>query len=51
MVVYLRQTGQQLHVATPMAITGRLELGSKVDRDTGFVSQIRIVDAELQRLR
>ena len=51
MVVYPRQTGQQLHSATPMAITGRLELGSKVDLDTGFVSQIRIVDAELQRLR
>ncbi len=51
MVVYPRQTGQQLHSATPMAVTGRLELGSKIDRDTGFVSQVRIVDAEFQKLR
>ncbi len=51
MVVYPRQTGQQPHSATPMAVTGRLELGSKIDRDTGFVSHVRIVDAELQKLR
>jgi hypothetical protein len=51
MVVYPRQNGQKLHSATPMAITGRLELGSKIDRETGFVSQVRIVDAELQKLR
>jgi hypothetical protein len=51
MVVYPRQSGQKLHSAAPMAITGRLELGSKIDRETGFVSQVRIVDAELQKLR
>lgn len=50
-VVYPRQPGQSLHSATPMAITGRLELGSKIDRETGFVSQVRIVDAELEKLR
>ncbi len=51
MVVYPRQTGQQPHSATPMAVTGRLEFGSKIDRDTGFVSHVRIVDAEFQKLR
>ena len=51
MVVYPRSIGQQPHSAAPMAITGRLELGSKIDRVTGFVSQVRIVDAEYQKLR
>ena len=51
MAVYPRQNGQKLHNAAPMAITGRLELGSKIDRETGFMSQVRIVDAELQKLR
>ena len=51
MVVYPRTIGQQPHSAAPMAITGRLELGSKIDRETGFVSQVRLVDAEYQKLR
>ena len=51
MVIYPRNKGQVLHSTAPMAITGQLELGSKTDRETGFVSQVRIVDAEMQKLR
>lgn len=41
-----------MHVATPMvsagekvAVSGRLEIGSATDAETGFVRQVRLVDA------
>jgi len=33
----------------PMLARGRLEVGGRIDADTGFVSQLRLVDAELSR--
>jgi hypothetical protein len=48
MVVYCREPslvpGGQL-----LLVTGRLEAGSHSDPDTGFMSQIRLRDAELSR--
>jgi hypothetical protein len=48
MVVYCRAPsltpGGQL-----LLVRGRLESGSFIDTDTGFVSQLRLRDAELQR--
>lgn len=48
LVVYCREPslipGGQLLVAS-----GRLEVGSAIDPDTGFVSQLRLRDAELVR--
>src|SRR5262249_7561582 len=35
--------------AEPVEVLGVLELGSKLDSDTGFVSQVRLVDATVQR--
>jgi hypothetical protein len=33
----------------PVEVTGILELGSRLDRDTGFVSQARLVEATVRR--
>jgi len=35
--------------AEPVDVGGVLELGSKLDGETGFVSQVRIVDAVVRR--
>ena len=35
--------------ADPVEVSGVLELGSKVDAATGFVSQVRVVDAVVRR--
>ena len=35
----------------PVAVRGTLEVGSKVDRETGFVSLVRIVDAEVKTIK
>lgn len=35
----------------PIGVTGRLELGTEIDRETGFLSRIRIVSAEFARVR
>jgi hypothetical protein len=50
-VVYPRDPGSVPYRSTSTAIevTGRLELGSTVDPETGFVSQVRLVDAVLRR--
>ena len=50
-VVYLR-SGPGLafrSAADPVEVSGVLELGSKVDGATGFVSQVRVVDAVVRR--
>lgn len=35
--------------ADPIEVSGVLELGAKVDGETGFVSQVRLVDAIVRR--
>jgi len=44
-VVYLRAEETFVQRNRPLAVTGRLELGSYRDPVTGFVSQARLVDA------
>ena len=44
-VVYLRGAIKYVQDGTPVSVAGILEIGSKIDRETGFVSRIRIVDA------
>jgi hypothetical protein len=44
-VVYLRSEDTFIQHSRPLQVTGRLELGSYTDQDTGFVSQARLVDA------
>jgi len=48
-VVYLRSTAQLTDAGEPVTVSGRLEVGSWTDPQTGFVSQIRIVDASFRR--
>jgi hypothetical protein len=45
MVVYLRSASPLVSAGERVLVTGRLEIGSWTDPETGFVSQIRIVDA------
>ena len=46
-VVYLRKgaTAPSRSASDPVEVSGLLELGSKVDEATGFVSQVRLVEA------
>ena len=44
-VVRLRRAQDWVDFNTPILVTGRLELGTAVDEDTGFVSRVRVVDA------
>jgi hypothetical protein len=32
----------------PILVTGRLELGTEIDQETGFVSRVRLVEAEYE---
>jgi hypothetical protein len=50
-VVYPRKGGGWTQEGLPMAVSGTLELGSKVDSRTGFASLVRIVDADVEALR
>ena len=34
----------------PIRVTGRLELGSQVDEETGFVSLVRIIAQSISRI-
>ena len=49
-VVYLRKGTGLTSNQDPVEVTGTLEVGSKTDPRTGFVSLLRIVDARLRRL-
>jgi hypothetical protein len=49
-VVYLKKAGSFLQDGSAVSVSGVLQTGSKTDRDTGFVSQLRIVDAVVKRL-
>jgi len=48
-VVYLRSAAAMMGGGDPVVVSGRLEVGSWTDPETGFVSQIRIVDASFRR--
>lgn len=45
-VVYLRDLATLAPAGARVLVTGRLETGSWTDPDTGFVSQLRVVDAQ-----
>ena len=44
-VVYLKGASPLVAAGARIAVSGRLDLGSWTDPETGFISQIRIVDA------
>lgn len=48
-VVLLREATPMVSAGTRVAVVGRLEVGSATDPRTGFVSQLRIVDADVRR--
>jgi hypothetical protein len=48
-VVYLRTAAPMLGGGDAVMVSGQLEVGSWTDPQTGFVSQIRIVDAGFRR--
>ena len=49
-VVYLKDPVEFQQDGTAVNVTGTLQLGSKRDPATGFMSQLRIVDASVKRL-
>jgi hypothetical protein len=48
-VVLLKDASPLVSAGAPVRVVGRLEIGSAIDPETGFVSQIRIVDATFRR--
>jgi hypothetical protein len=48
-VVYLKAASALVGGGDPVVVSGRLEVGFWTDPQTGFVSQLRIVDATFQR--
>jgi hypothetical protein len=50
-VVYPRERSGWAQDGLPVAVTGTLELGSSVDRETGFVSLVRVADAVVVTLK
>jgi len=48
-VIYLKSTAPLVSAGDKVSVSGRLEVGSWIDPQTGFVSQIRIVDASYHR--
>lgn len=48
-VVYLNGTIKYVQDGTPVGVKGILEVGSKIDIETGFVSRIRIMDAVVSK--
>ncbi len=50
-VVYPRERAGWGQDGLPVAVRGTLELGAKVDARTGFVSLVRVVDADVTTLR
>jgi hypothetical protein len=49
-VVYLRETLAPTNFSRRIEVTGTLEMGSWTDPQSGFVSQVRIVNAQLGTL-
>jgi hypothetical protein len=48
-VIYLRNASPLVSGGEEVVVSGRLEVGSWIDPETGFVSQIRIADAAFRR--
>jgi hypothetical protein len=46
-VIYLRDTLAPVNFSKRIEVTGKLEMGSWTDPQSGFVSQVRIVDAKV----
>ncbi len=49
-VVYLRERQTFVQYNATIAVSGRLEVGSWTDPETGFVSQLRLVDSSFRSL-
>ena len=49
-VIYLSSTLAPLNLSQRIEVTGKLEMGSWTDPETGFVSQVRIVNAQVRKL-
>jgi hypothetical protein len=49
-VIYLRDTLAPTNFSRRIEVTGTLEMGSWTDPQSGFVSQVRIVDARISKL-
>ena len=50
-VVYPRDDMKFSQDGLPVAVSGNLEIGSKIDRTTGFVSVVRVVDATVTAVK
>ncbi len=48
-VIYLKGTLAPVNFSQRIEVRGTLEMGSWIDPHTGFVSQVRIVDAEVHK--
>lgn len=48
-VIYLRDTLAPVNFSKRIEVTGKLEMGSWTDPQSGFVSQVRIVDAKVTK--
>jgi hypothetical protein len=48
--IYLRDTLAPVNFSRRIEVSGILEMGSWTDPQSGFVSQVRIVEAKVQRL-
>ena len=49
-VVYPRDRARWTQDGLPVAVSGILELGSKTDPHTGFVSLVRVIDAQVRTI-
>lgn len=49
-VVYLKAALGPVNFSHRIEVQGRLEIGSWTDPDTGFVSQVRIINTEVRKL-
>lgn len=48
LVIYLKNGQIFSQRGRPIDVTGRLEVGSYTDKETGFVSLVRLMDAEIK---
>lgn len=49
-VIYLKAETPLVSAGAKITVSGRLEVGSWTDPDSGFVSQLRIIDASYRRV-
>ncbi|MGO4705101.1 hypothetical protein AB4072_04900 [Microvirga sp. 2MCAF38] len=49
-VIYLKAETPLVSAGAKITVSGRLDVGSSTDPDSGFVSQLRIVDASYRRV-